>query len=413
VSPDARRPDRRGWIVVGASGGLTGIGHGFVAFAVSILLKPIAADLDLGRAAVSTAIGLGRLVSGLSAPLVGRAVDSLPPARVIAAGMVLTAAGLVAMRFVEGETGLYLAWSLLVSLGVATGFTIALDKVVISVVRQGRGMALAVRFSIAAIVTTGLMPLVAAMVETLGWRVTCLVWAGVVLLLLPVPLLLFARARPPAEPPGTLSRSGLRQAVATRAYWIIAAAFMAQAAVTMGLSVHMIALITDRGLDAELAAGLFAGLILLSVPVRLVAGWLADRLAPARLPRLLAGLMLAEAVAIAGFALAPSLVTMLTLIAALGVAAGAPTLIVLILLTHLFSARGFGTVQGSLMLLQIPGTVTAPILAGLAYDETGSYAIAIAGFALLLAATGLLLLTLRVPAAGVAAGVAAGLGADG
>ncbi|HLV82446.1 MAG TPA: MFS transporter [Devosia sp.] len=383
---------------------LTGLGHGFVAFAVSVLLNPLAADLGTGRGVISTAIGLGRLVSGVTSPIIGRITDLFGPRWIVVCGMVLMALGLMALGFVRSELGLYFAWSLLVSAGAAAGFTVALDKLVVATVRGKRGMALAVRFSVAAVVSTLLVPFVTVMVELLGWRITCFVWGGLMLLLIPVPLLWFRQdtvPRPvrPVTPAiagsSPAADAGLRRVIRQPAYWVIAAAFTAQASVTTGLSVHLVPLMTDYGLDAVLAGGLFGLMILLSVPVRLLSGLVADRVHPRHLPLVLGGLLVIEGIAIGSFALAPGFVTMLVVIAALGIAAGAPTLLVLILCGELFGESHFATVQGSLMLLQVPGTMLAPIIAGYAYDFTGSYVGVIGGFAMLLVSGGVLLALLR------------------
>lgn len=401
-----RRPRTR-WGLVSATGVLTGFGHGFAAFAVSTLLKPLAIDLDSGRGAISTAIGLGRLVAGLVSPVVGGITDAWGPRFIVAGGMSLSAIGLFALGFIRSEFELYIAWSLMFSAGVAAGFTVALDKLVVSSVSEKRGMALAVRFSVAAIVSTLLVPIVAAMVEQIGWRQTCFVWGGVILLLLPIPLIWFKDARlipPPAPEPASDAEAaplpdpnGLRSVVRQSAFWIIAAAFTAQAAVTTGLSVHLVPLMTDHHLDAVLAGALFGGMILLSIPVRLLSGYLADRLEARFLPLVLGGLLILEGLAIGSFALAPGFATMLVVICALGIAAGAPTLLVLILCNELFGQNGFASIQGSLMMLQVPGTMLAPIIAGYAYDFSGSYAAVIAGFALLLIAGGTILTRLRMP----------------
>lgn len=393
------------WGLVSATGLLTGFGHGFAAFAVSVLLNPLATDLGTGRGVISTAIGLGRLVSGFTSPLVGRITDLFGPRWIVVCGMVVMACGLVALGFVQTEIGLYFAWSLLVSIGVASGFTVALDKLVVATVRGKRGMALAVRFSVAALVSTLLVPIVTLMVEMLGWRTTCIAWGGLLLLLIPIPLIWFRADAisgpvllPDSAPEGLSSRpagAGLRQVIRQPAYWVIAIAFTAQAAVTTGLSVHLVPLMTDYGLDAVLAASLLGGMILLSIPVRLLSGLVADRVRPCLLPLVLGGLLIIEGIAIGSFAVAPGFVTMLVVIAALGIAAGATTLLVLILCGELFGEGSFATVQGSLMLLQVPGTMLAPIIAGFAYDLTGSYVDVVAGFALLLVGGGAILALLR------------------
>lgn len=393
------RPKAR-WGLVSTTGVLTGFGHGFAAFAVSALLKPLALDLETGRGAISIAIGLGRLVAGLASPVIGRIADSRGPRGIVISGMLTSATGLFALAFVRDEIQLYLVWSLIFSVGVAAGFTVALDKLVVSSMGSKRGMGLAVRFSVSAVVSTAIVPVVSMMIEFIGWRQTCMVWAGVLLLLIAAPYhFLHAdrigvggrdepEIRSADDPP---RRSVLKQS----AFWIIATALMTQASVTAGLSVHLVALMTDYGVDPVFAGTLFGGMILLSVPVRLLAGLVADKARPAQLPIALAALLIAEGFAIGSFALAPSFATMLVIIAALGIAAGAPMVLVLVLCNELFGQRGFATVQGNLMMIQVPGTMLTPIIAGYVYDFTGSYVTVVAGFCILLVLGGASLSLLR------------------
>lgn len=377
------------WGLVTTTGVLTGFGHGFAAFAVSALLKPLALDLETGRGAISIAIGLGRLIAGLASPVIGRIADARGPRGIVIGGMLTSAIGLFALAFVRDEIQLYLVWSLLFSVGVAAGFTVALDKLVVSSMGSKRGMGLAVRFSVSAVVSTAIVPVVTTMIEFIGWRQTCMVWAGLLLLLIAAPyyflhadrLGIGGRDEPEIRPADVPPRkSVLKQS----AFWIIAIALMTQASVTAGLSVHLVALMTDYGVDPVFAGTLFGGMILLSVPVRLLAGHVADKARPAQLPIALAALLVMEGLALASFALAPSFATMLVIIAALGIAAGAPMVLVLVLCNELFGQRGFATVQGNLMMIQVPGTMLAPIIAGYVYDFTGSYVPVVAGFCALL-----------------------------
>lgn len=404
------------WALVATSGALTGIGHGFVSFAVSALLKPVAADLELGRTVVSAAVGMGRLVGGIAAPIVGQAVDRLSPRWVVATGMVITAIGLAATGMVSNQWWLYVAWSVMVSGGVATAFTVALDKIVVMKVRQGRGLALAVRFSVAGAITTALLPLAGWAIEAIGWRQTCFAWSALVLALVPVPLLMFPAKQTPivgmrsalpivvavpeeraANSLGFSSSDGLRPAFRSAAYWLVALAFALQAAVNTGMVVHVVPLMTDGGMRPSVAAALVGGLVLMSIPVRLATGHFVDRLSTPKLPVLLGVVIIAEAVAIGSQAIWPSPTSLALLLAALGVSTGAPTLIVLVLVARIFGERNFGAIQGSLMLLHVPGTTMAPVLAGYVFDSTGSYAGAIAVFAAMLLFGAACLFGVRVP----------------
>ena len=388
---------RARWGLVSTSGVLTGFGHGFAAFAVSALLKPMALDLDTGRGAISTAIGLGRFVAGMASPSIGRCTDAYGTRLIVIAGMVLSAIGLFMLSVVRSEIELYLVWSLVFSVGIAAGFTVALDKLVVATAAEKGGMALAVRFSISAVVATLIVPLVTTMIEHIGWRQTCVVWGGIILLLVPIPYLFFGVSPSPSggAPRSKAADAPARTVLRQPAFWIIAAGLTAQASVTTGLSVHLVPLMTDFGLDAVFAATLFGGMVLLTVPVRLLAGYIADHVRPSRLPAVLGALLILEGLAIGSFALNPSFATMLVVIGALGVAAGAPMVLVLVLCAELFGRSGFATVQGNLMMVQVPGTMLAPIVAGYVHDFTGSYVPVVAGFCVLLVAGGAGLALLR------------------
>jgi MFS family permease len=171
---------------------------------------------------------------------------------------------------------------------------------------------------------------------------------------------------------------------------------MAQAAVVTGLSVHLVPLMTDSGFDAPIAGTIFGGMILLSIPARLATGHLADKAPTHILPLLLAGLLAVEALAIGSYAAFPGTPTMLVLIVAQGIGAGAPTLVVLLICAHLFGEETFGSVQGLLMFFQVPGTALAPIVAGLAYDWFGDYRAATAIFAAMLIAASIAMGLIRL-----------------
>lgn len=395
ASDPASVKTRRKWSVVGASGLLTGVGHGFVQFAVSALLKPIAADLDMSRAGVSSAISLGRLVQGVMSLLAGHSVDQWGARRVVAAGTMVMALGLAAMSFVTSPLMLYIAWGIIISAGTSFAFTVAMDRTVVANADEGRGVALAARFTIIALVTTVQVPLIVWLVESFGWRMTCLVWGGVMLLTLPLPLMLFedeglkSRAQSDAEPEPRMIRSvTLRAAIKTRTYWILALAYMTTAGTISGVSVHSVPMLTDRGFSIAMAGVVFGGLVLVSIPARLLTGFYSDRLRPELLPRIFGLVLIAESVAFASEAYFGTVSSLFAMLIAKGIATGVPTVLVVIIILSRFGKDSLGAIQGSLMLLQVPGTMAGPVLAGLAHDLTGSYSAAIALFAALLLLSG-------------------------
>ncbi|MEX1216119.1 MFS transporter [Saccharospirillum sp.] len=383
---------------------MTGVGQGFVAFAVSSLVKPIAGDLALGRGTVSMAVGLGRLTSGLVSPLAGYLSDRFGTRLPVLLGMLLLSLGLALMTFIQSATGLVIVWSGIVSAGVALGFMVALDKQVVQSTVHRRGLALAVRFSVVGIVTAILIPVVATMVNRLGWRTTCLVWSAFIFILIPFALALFRgsettiqtqRASLWLKADNRVSQSGWRELITGRAFLLLGLGFMAQASVNSGLAVHLIPLVTDQGHSDRIAAGMLSSLVLMSIPVRLVTGTLADQLSPRALAIVFGSILITEGLSLVWFANWPTLVGLMAMLIMLAISVGAGTLIVMILVSRIYGEHRFGSVQGTLMLLQVPGTTLAPILTGYAFDLTDSYQLALLGFAGGLLAVGISLVIFR------------------
>lgn len=386
---DASRVTRRKWSVVGTTGVLTGIGHGFGQVAVTAILKPIAEELGLSRAAVASAFSAGRLVTGGMSLVAGHAVDRLGSRRVVAVGTVVMALGLILVAMATGLIGLTLAWALVVSAGTSLAFTVAMDRTVVAHSPEGRGFALAIRFTIVAIVTTIQLPAIVWLVEAYSWRVACATWAALLICTLPLPLLLFEDAAPPHRQTEADKGMSLAEAMRTRTFWLIAFAYMSMAGTISGVSLHSIPMLTDRGWSVAAAGVVVGGLIMLSIPARLLAGIYSDRLPDWALPRLLGLVLIAFSLTLFADALFRSDASALVVLLSKGVATGAPTVLILMICVGRFGQASVGRVQGALMALQVPGTFFAPIIAGYVHDVTDSYAVSMAIFGAFLLTAGI------------------------
>jgi MFS family permease len=91
-----RREGRYRWIVVLSLASMTIVSYGTMLYAFSVLLGEDATAGEFGRALPCAALGLGVVVSGALAPLVGTLCDVAGSRRVYLVGAVLGAAGLAA-----------------------------------------------------------------------------------------------------------------------------------------------------------------------------------------------------------------------------------------------------------------------------------------------------------------------------
>lgn len=383
--------------VAAMSGLLTGLGYGFVQMSVSVLLKPIALDLSLSRSSVSAAISIGALLQGAVALFAGYAADRLNARGVVIVGTIVMALGLLAMSLVEGPVALYLVWGVLVAGGASCAFTVVMDRAVLLNSDDRRGISLAVRFTAVAVTTTVQMPIIVLLIEMVGWRNTCILWAILMLLTLPAAAFLFqARSRTVGRPFLALSQSAtLREAIRSPFYWALAFAYMATTGAASGVTVHAVAMLTDRGWSAMAAGSIVGALVLLSIPSRLITGYFSDRQPSRRLPRFLAAVLILESACFLADAGLQTGTSLFVLLFAKGIATGVPTVLIVVIAITSFGKDRVGAIQGSLLFLIVPGTMAGPFLAGLAFDRTGSYAIAIAFFGLVILLAGSVLLFVR------------------
>ncbi len=396
-----------GWWTVIASGIISGLGHGFTSYGFSALFKPLAAELNFNRAVTSVAAGIARLEGGLEAPLTGWLVDRFGPRWVIFTGVCIAAAGILLMNIVNSLWAYYLVWGLLIGTGINLSLTIAIDKTITNWFISKRGLAQGIKFALIGIVGVIALPIITWQVGELGWRMTCLIWGGIMFACSPFALLTIKQKRPEyygllpdgakteaeTDVEGMIDRgveyaSGfqeieftLRQAMRTPAYWMIVIAMAGYTAVFGGVTVHCIPFLTDRGIEATTAGAMMGMMVFFTVPARFLGGVIADRVSKNRMPFLLAGSFLFQAAGIGAFCLSPSIATVYVMLILYGFGSGASTPLYLLILARFFGRKAYGSIHGSTNLIRAPIQFASPIYAGWVYDTTGSYMTAFVVFA--------------------------------
>src|SRR5690554_7976067 len=91
-----------------------GLRHGF-----GLFLEPMSAELGWGRGVFAFALAIQNLLWGLSQPFAGALADRFGAARVVVAGGVLYALGLLFMGLSESALGMTLSASVLIGLGLS------------------------------------------------------------------------------------------------------------------------------------------------------------------------------------------------------------------------------------------------------------------------------------------------------
>ena len=244
-----------------------GLGESFTVF-----LKPISEDFGWDRAQVVSVYSLSWLMSGLTAPLVGRLFDRSGPRMVYALGLVLLGGAFLAASRAQS------LWQFQLTVGLCVGLGIALVGNVPNSILLGRWFgprlptAMAVVYSAMGGGVLVLLPASQLLIDRIGWR-DSYQWFGVVVLCLVVPLLLlpwrlFARGSPSlvhkAHTDTVDSGWTLAGAMRHHAFWALFSTFFFTAAGMYAISAQIVAFLIDAGfhpLQAATAWG-FSGVVL-------------------------------------------------------------------------------------------------------------------------------------------------------
>jgi len=278
---------RRGWIVVGASFVTMAIFYG-IWYSYGVFFVAILRDLGWSRSLVAGAFSVFTLIHGASGSFVGPLSRRLGARRVVLAGGLLLALGLVLTAQTTLWWHLYLFFAGIAALGIGLGGYVPL----VVLVREWFPLQVGAMTGLASAgIGVGIClvgPASQFMIDEIGWRWTYRILALVVLLwTLPTAIWLLRnapariaerdRAMPGrgatvAEPYWTL-----RDAVRTGRFWGLALAFMSGNVVPQMLFVHQVAFLVDHG-AADMMAATVAGIAgLVSIPGKFAWGLLSDR----------------------------------------------------------------------------------------------------------------------------------------
>jgi len=380
------------WIVFVAAVGLS-MGYGpIVTFTFGVFFKLLNQEFGWSRGDISQAFSISLFVMSLVFPFVGRLVDRFGARKVIIPSILLFGLGLMSLSLLSAN--IWQLYAVYILLGLVGGGTapVPYSNVLLHWFDKRRGLALGV-----AMVGLGLgafvMPSLAQMlIVSQGWRQAYLVF-GLMVMVITIPIVgLFFKETPemvglrpdgdvinPNHPNASEQKIGLsaQEARQTHTFWILVGAFFLMSASVHGCLIHLVPLLTDRGISPQLAAGatsLFGAALLFG---RVGAGYLLDH-------------FFASSVALCffcgtalGLLLLWSGVTgTAAFIAAflVGLGMGAEGDIIAYLIGRYFGLRAFGEIYGYAFGAFTLGGVSGPLLMGRGFDATGSYSLGLGVF---------------------------------
>jgi sugar phosphate permease len=260
-----------------------------------VLINPLQEEFGWSRATISAAVSVNLILFGLTSPFAAALMERFGMRTVVAAALVLVAAGSGLTVFMRTTWQLMLCWGVLVGLGTGSMALAFVATVTGRWFVRRRGMVTGVLTAGGATGQLAFLPLLANLAAGYGWRAAALTVAAAALAVVPLVVWLLrdhpadvglppygatqVEPRPPATS-GAARRAltALRDASRSAAFWLLAGGFAICGLTTNGLiGTHFIPAAHDHGMPQTTAAGLLALVGIFDIAGTILSGWLTDR----------------------------------------------------------------------------------------------------------------------------------------
>jgi MFS family permease len=246
--------------------------------ALGQFLSPLSTERGWGRDALSLAIALQNILWGAAQPFAGGIADKFGPVRVLCIGAILYAAGLAWMAYATTPLELNLSAGVMIGFGLAgCSFALVVGALGKLVPANWRSFAFGAGTAAGSFGQFLYSPLARALIDAFSWQTALLVFAGLMLLVLPLSLIL---ASPPSAGPAPATypqsvRQALTEAFAHRSYVLLVLGFFTCGFQLAFVTVHLPSYLLDRGLSADVGAWTIGFIGLFNIVGALASGWLA------------------------------------------------------------------------------------------------------------------------------------------
>jgi MFS family permease len=346
-----------------------GIRHGF-----GLWLQPVTTERGWTRETFAFALAVQNLAWGLAGPFAGMLADRFGAFRVLVAGALMYALGLVLMAL--STSGLAFTGSAGLLIGMAqSGTTYAVIYGVIGrhVAPEKRSWAMGVAAAAGSFGQFLMVPVENGLIAGLGWQNALFVLGAAALAIVP---LSFGLREPRALPAGSgmpqqSMGAALKEAFGSRSFQLLTAGYFVCGFQVVFIGVHLPSYLKDHGLAPQVATTALALIGLFNVFGTYAAGVLGQRLAKRHI---LSTIYALRAVAITAFVTLPlsplSVYVFSAVMGVLWLSTVPPTNAVI---AQIFGVRFLSMLGGFVFLSHQLGSFLGVWLGGKLYDATGSY----------------------------------------
>ncbi|MDT3683912.1 MAG: MFS transporter [Pseudorhodoplanes sp.] len=251
--------------------------------ALGLFLTPMSSLHGWGRDVFALALAIQMLVWGAAQPFVGAIADRFGPVSVLCVGAILYAVGLGWMAYATTPGELHLSAGFIVGIGLAgTSFTVVIGAFGKLLPLRWRSIAFGAGTAAGSFGQFLFSPLAIALNGRVEWQTTLLIFAAVILLIMPLSLALAfpknAQGSGASQAAQQSVTAALREALGHNSYVLLVLGFFTCGFQLFFITVHLPAYLADRGLSAEVGGWTLAAIGLFNMIGSIGAGWLSDRI---------------------------------------------------------------------------------------------------------------------------------------
>ncbi len=265
-------------MVIIAGCAISTIGFGIRAV-FGLFLEPMTVARDWPRETFALAMALQNLLWGLALPFAGALADRFGPARVIALGALIYAAGVWGMAGAQSGLALHLTGGVLTGIGIAfSSFTIAMAAMAKVVGAAHRSLVFGLGTAAGSFGQVLFSPICQGFIEAYGWHATVLIFAATTLALLPLALALPNNPAPAGEAHYAQSMGeALTEALRHRGFVLLTVGFFVCGFHVAFITVHFPAYVRDIGLPPAVGAYCIALIGLMNIIGSVLSGLAGQR----------------------------------------------------------------------------------------------------------------------------------------
>jgi len=317
---------------------------------LGFFVQPMGRELSWGRDVFGLALAVQNLLWGLGQPIAGAIADRFGVLRVMCVGAVLYAGGLLMMRYAATPLSLDIGAGVLIGFGLSgCSFNLVLSAFSKLLPPERRGIALGAGTAAGSFGQFLFAPFGVAMIDNFGWQTALTVFAGLMLLIIPLSLALATSPAASTNEPVVAQQSfktALAEAFGHRSYVLL-------------------------GVSAQTGGWVIAAIGLFNIIGSLSVGWLQNKFPKRYILSVIYFTRAISIVAFISFPITTFSAIMFGAVSGLTWLSTVPPTSALVAL--MFGTRWFATLYGFAFVSHQVGGFLGVLLGGIVFEKFGSY----------------------------------------